>query len=142
VGNFFTIFDVFLPPDSLPQDHPPTQPAGWVLFTPATGPSPFGPSPDDTAIRNVSWLYTGPNIVGPVDLGEFTVTIEQPAPKGPTAIFVSECGPPGSGVAERGEVTVEFIPEPATVWSMAGGLGLLGAWQRRRRGLRRAARAA
>jgi hypothetical protein len=138
-GNFFTIFDLFSPPDTLDlPDNPPTAPPGWVASTPALGPSPFGPSIYDTSILNVAWTYFGPVMVGPLFVGEFTVTIEQPAAKLPEVVFVSECGPLGSGTPEMGFVGVQVIPEPATMGMMAcGGIGLLMA--RKRQGRRRAA---
>jgi hypothetical protein len=134
-GNYFTIFDLFLPPGdflALP-DHPPTQPGGWIFSTPTTGPSPFPPSPLDTGIWNVSWMYAGPVVAGPFFVGTFTVTIVQDVPKLPEIVFVSECGPLGSSVPEMGTVRVQAIPEPATFWSLAGGVGLLAIGACRRR---------
>ena len=47
-------------------------------------------------------------------------------------------GPTNAGVSATGNVTLSFgseVPEPASlvVWSMIGGVGLAGAWLRRRR---------
>jgi hypothetical protein len=131
-GNFFTVFDLFAPPDVLAlPDHPPTAPPGWVFSAPAVGPSPFPPSPLDTAILNGAWTYFGPNVAGPFFVGEFTVTIVQDAPKLPEVAWVSECGPLGNTTSEMGFVAVQFVPEPATIWSLAGGIGLLVVWRRR-----------
>lgn len=138
-GNYLTVFDLFSPPEALAlPDHPPTAPSSdWTFLSPATGPSPFGPSPSDTAILNAAWLYTGPTVtLGPIVLGIFTVTIVQDFPKTPEITFVSECGPPGAGTTDGGTVSVTVLPEPATLYSALGGLGLAMLWgvRRRRRG--------
>lgn len=135
-GNYITVFDLFTPPEALAlPDHPPTAPTSdWTFFSPATGPSPLGPSPSDTSILNAAWIYSGPTVtLGPVVLGIFTVTIVQDFPKTPEITFVSECGTPGAGVAETGTVGVQVLPEPATLYSALGGLGVAGLWRLRRR---------
>jgi hypothetical protein len=137
-GDFFTVFDLYSPPDFLDiPDNPPTAPPFWTFLSPATGPSPFGPSPFDTAILNAAWIYTGPTTnPGPFVVGDFTVTIVQPRPVVPTIHFVSRCSTAtGQVVAEEDEVVVTVVPEPATIGSgIAWAFGLLVLGRRRWRG--------
>ena len=51
-----------------------TQPAGWTFGFNLLGPSPSTTSPaDDPALFNVFWVRTGEPVIGPADLGQFSV---------------------------------------------------------------------
>ena len=51
-----------------------TQPAGWAVGYNLTGPTPSSTTPaDDPALWNVFWVRTGDPVVGPANLGDFTV---------------------------------------------------------------------
>ncbi|MBX6312024.1 MAG: PEP-CTERM sorting domain-containing protein [Isosphaeraceae bacterium] len=135
-GDFFTIYDVFLPSESL-SGH--AEPVNWAFSSPALGPTPFSLNPPDSAsILNLSWLYTGPTLSGPQLVGFFTATIVQPEAVTRSLVYASQCSVTGD--IFQGTITPRFVPEPSSLVALACGasLVLLGAHRRRARTARAA----
>ena len=66
-GDYFTIYDFygFVPGTNF-------QPTGWTFSTALVGPTPPNVNPtDDPNVINLTWTYTGPDLIGPQDLGLF-----------------------------------------------------------------------
>lgn len=133
--DFFTVYD-FGGLDGGAQ-----APSGWAYSSADTGPAVFLLAPaDDPTIPNVTFEYTGPNIVGPASLGDFSVLSTSDL-QVPTAwasystrnggnldgTFASDMG---STVAPE-QITSPNIPEPATC-GLVVGLAAVSSLRRRK----------
>jgi hypothetical protein len=129
-----------------------TQPAGWAVGYNLIGPTPSSTTPaDDPALWNVFWVRTGDPVVGPADLGDFTVRsiFGVVALDSYTSDATGRNGSAGTAVASIGTAYVPQQTVPCTgcptspisepdihgsVWLGAALLGL-GAVRWRRRAL-------
>jgi hypothetical protein len=144
-NGFFTVYDI--PGIVIPA--PTTQPSiFWGASQQNTGITPLGVSPpivDNPNIPNATWEWHGNPIVAGgsnLDLGIFTIqTTELTAPPTPTLVYVGSLdgvnasNPPGT-------ITVNFVPEPASILLLSPAAVFVLAVCARGRRRRRAALAA
>ena len=139
-GDFFTIYDFgsFVAGSNI-------QPAGWTFSTSFLGPTPSGViPPDDPALANLTWTYTGSTIPTTSGIGPFSVSIAGVQLELQTRLsyFAGQAtnttsGNAGSKLNNVGRVTVPVpvpVPEPATLSLLAVGAGasVLRALRRRK----------
>jgi hypothetical protein len=138
--DYFTIYDFAGLIDATSS----TQPAGWTFSFALVGPTPSSTTAaDDPGLINIYWVRTGEDLMGPQDLGTFTVrsafglvaldnyTSDATRSQGPTA---------GSAVASIGSTNVPqasggvvfAVSEPGTLMLLGSGLLSLGLLRRRR----------
>jgi hypothetical protein len=126
-GDFFTIYDFgpFMAGTGV-------QPSGWTLSSAFVGVTPSQTlPPDDPAILNLTWTYSGPAITG-TGLGPFSVTIAGVTPA-PTPIRTSHFAAEGTqiGTGDKidnvGQISVPVIvPEASTFSLLVSASGLMG----------------
>ncbi len=126
-GDWFTIYDFF----GFTGTH--TEPAGWVFTSANVGLTPGDVIPvDNPGLPNLTWMYQGNTILGPMNLGNFTA-VSTSGSVVALGSFSSRAtknvpGLPANGtkVSNVGSVPVPgpVIPEPSTM--ALSGLGLLG----------------
>jgi hypothetical protein len=144
--DYFTIYDFAgLVPGSQ------VQPAGWISGSSLIGPTPSTTSPaDDPNLFNVFWYRSGFPVLGPADLGSFSVrsAFGSPALDSYTSDATRSQGPTaGTAVASIGTVNVPQatggcpavgfgcggITEPGTAMMLVTGLLAISLYQRRTR---------
>jgi hypothetical protein len=140
-GGYFTVYDL----PGVMGSSPTQQPNSWNDSLQLVGLTPLNtipPIPDDPAIWNVTWIYTGNPITGRspegTDLGTFVITTGeltyQPLP---TLYYVATLD--GINYTDQGTVKINaIVPEPSSVILLVAGVGILpllrlSQQQRRRR---------
>lgn len=129
--DYFTIYDFagFIPDSN-------TQPPNWLFQSLNVGTTPRSIFVlDDPDIPNLTWVYDGPTITGPLELsnglGLFTaMSIYDQQTDGTFAADATKHDPVNSnidGLVEQtsGSVSVPAVPEPSTF--VLFGAGLIGA---------------
>ena len=135
-GDFFTIYDFgpFISGSN-------TQPANWtfsssLVTTPPTGTNP----PDNPALANLTWTYTGSPTIPTSTLTGFSVamatSVFQASPATKTGFFAAQGtratgGTAGTKVNNVGQLPVP-VPEPTTI-SLLAFAGVGAAWRTIRR---------
>ncbi len=135
--NFFTIYDFagFIPGSNF-------QPSGWVFSSSNVGLTPPHITvTDNPAIPNLTWTYTGAEVNGPQDLGNFgadsTIGTQKVGSFATEAVKNSPGHPadetPVDNVGSVG-VPNSVIPESSSLLLLLPGLAPLGVLLRKRRG--------
>jgi hypothetical protein len=124
-----------------------TQPAGWTFGINTTGPTPSTVTPaDDPTLFNVFWVRTGdPDILGPADLGNFSVrsifslvaldnyTSDATRSQGPTAgTAVASIGTTNVPQVSGGNPFPNQVSEPGSLLLLGSGLLGLGLFRRKK----------
>jgi hypothetical protein len=138
ITGFFTIYDI----SGLVLGSE-TQPLNWTPSEQATGITPAGLSPTDTAAPNITWTYSGPAITPTVidaDLGTFTfkstmgnngllIAYTQQAVKNNPGHTDDDTRDAGFGSVVGPSASV---PEPTSIILLGSVLALIGSRMRRR----------
>ena len=122
-----------------------TQPAGWQFAFAFVGPTPSSTTAaDDPALLNIYWVRTGDDIMGPQDLGNFSVrsAFSLVALDNYTSDATrSQGGTAGTAVASIGSVNVPqavggtpfaVVSEPGSLMLLGSGLLGLGLFRKRK----------
>ncbi len=126
-GDFFTIYDFgsIIPFSNV-------QPAGWVFSTSLTGVTPPKTlPPDNPALLNLTWTYTGSTALSGGPIGPFQVQIAGIQTGTRSSYFAAQgtkiTDPPFTTIGNVGAIVVP-VPEPSTIALIigTGGLGLVG----------------
>jgi hypothetical protein len=124
-GDYFTIydFDGFVPGSN-------TQPAGFTFSAPMTGPKTV--ANDNPNIPNATWTYTGSDMVGPNDLGNFSAVSKYNTTANDT--FAGETHRQSDGqidptatdrqmpVPAMVNCDVHMVPEPSSIYLFAAAI--------------------
>jgi hypothetical protein len=126
-GDFFTIYDFgsIVPFSNV-------QPAGWVFSTNLVGVTPPQTlPPDNPAIPNLTWTYTGSTALSGGPIGPFSVEIPGIQTQTRSSFFAAQGtkidDPLNTKIGNVGAIVVP-VPEPSTIALIigTGGLGLVG----------------
>jgi hypothetical protein len=128
-STFFTIYDFagYLTSTA-------TAPSGWSILVQNVGFTPTGVSPgtgDSSSIANLTYYYTGANIEGPKDLGNFTAQSLYGTSQLGSYTAQSNSDPIGTVEHSVGSTRVPSVPEPSLTALI--GLGLIGMALARRK---------
>ena len=136
-GSFFTIYDI----SGLLTTPVIVVPTGWTDTTQLTGTTPSGLSvPDDTAVANVTFTYTGAVAPGPLMIDGFSFfTSTNTVTTGMSSYQATKLDATGTPLAGQDAGfdpvltpgAAETSPEPASMLLISSGLiglGLLGRW--------------
>ena len=133
-NDFFTIYDLagYVPNSAL------TPNANWIYSQQATGITPTGVTPNDSAaLQNVTFTYCGSTpLVGPQILGNFSITSTLPTFQFQLRNFAGRGHDVNSGLPNANLTNIatpSATPEPGTFLLMGAGLLGLVARQRRRK---------
>lgn len=136
-GDFFTVYDFsgFIEGSNV-------QPEGFTFSSSATGSTPSGVVPTDTATQNLTWTYTGTEtLTGQIGLGNFSAISTNAASDSSTAFAATTHRSDGQVDSNITETTAPSevgpaagVPEPASLALVGIGLPLAGFFYRRRSG--------
>jgi len=131
VGDYFTIYDFehYIPGSA-------TNPAGWSFIAQPVGTTPSVVlTPDNPAVFNLTWTWTGATTPGPLDLGFFTAKtdLSERTLGYFTGYATKDSGPEaGTKIANVGRITTPGLPEPSVLCLMGSGfLGCIALMRRR-----------
>ena len=138
-GDFFTVYDF---PGAVTGTN--VQPAGWTFSSANTGMTPPGINvTDNAAVPNATWTYSGPTLTGQMGMGNFMLDSTNTPSTTPTsfaaltqrAIDGQNESTATTTLTPSSQVTIQSIPEPATLALVGIGLpfaGLFGRWRRKK----------
>jgi len=133
-GDFFTIYDL----QGFDGSSAHGEPGGWTWSAQLIGITPNLVNPfDDPGAFNVTWTYSGTTVVGPSDLGSFSIFSTAGGSRvdaySASGHAPSDIGDPGS--QQNVGLTLvpgDAVPEPSSVILFGAGLAALVVGARRR----------